>query len=65
MMTKTTGGPHKRRVWLFVRNIMKCMEKNIEESYVIRSLLLITYSNSQRKTHQIAQIRPLEPQKRQ
>ena len=29
------------------------------------SLLLITYSNSQRKTHQIAQIRHSEPQKRQ
>ena len=26
---------------------------------------LITYSNSQHKTHQIAQIRHLEPQKRQ
>ena len=22
-----TGGPHKRRVWLFVRSIKKCMEK--------------------------------------
>ena len=28
-------------------------------------LLLIMYSNSQSKTHQIAQIRHLEPQKRQ
>ena len=28
-------------------------------------LLLITYSNSQRKTHKIAQIRHVEPQKRQ
>ena len=34
--------------------------------YVMRSnLLLITYSNSQRKIRQIAQIRHLEPQKRQ
>ena len=22
-----TGSPHKRRVWLFVRSIKKCMEK--------------------------------------
>ena len=28
----TTGHPHKQRVWLFVRNIKKCME-NIGESY--------------------------------
>ena len=30
-----------------------------------KGLLLITYSNSQPKTHQIAQIRHLEPQKQQ
>ena len=32
---------------------------------IIRSLLVITYSNSQLKTHQIAQICHSEPQKRQ
>ena len=99
----STGHPHKRRVWLFVWNINKCMEKYWRVLYrklksrngqvkaqnkckptsivvccrfcgstwriwailwVLR-LLLIMYSNSQRKTHQIAQIRHVESQKRQ
>ena len=43
-------------IWWVLRWLLLC---------VIRSLLLITYSNTQRKTHQIAQIRHVEPKKRQ
>ena len=35
----TTGRPQKQRVWLFVRNIKKCME-NIGESYYSKIISL-------------------------
>ena len=58
-----TGGPHKRRVWLFVRNVRNVW--NIRNINMETGVLLITNSNSQRKTHQIVQIRHLAPLIRQ
>jgi len=38
---KTTGRPHKRRVWLLVRNVKKCMEK-----YLVGCALTVTIAQN-------------------
>ena len=63
----STGGPQAASLLVCLKykemygRILVLYRKLISRN----GLLLITYSNSQRKTHKIAQIRHVEPQKRQ